>query len=182
MSSYQDMAEISPISPQNTKQDAVYFATSAPGPAPYAVQGLDTMSVPIMGHDSGFVHGHTIAGPASLMPYNTNVLSVDPSPSLHMTTPLVAVHPSQYALVKDYGTSGGSEIPMDQYDLPKPSSDMIVVPPNQKAPATKRGPFQSKELRELTAQTRRIGSCIRCRMQRIRVSEPPTIPRLHCRS
>lgn len=34
----------------------------------------------------------------------------------------------------------------------------------------KRGPFRDPGLREQTAQTRKIGSCIRCRMQRIRVS------------
>ncbi|PHH70271.1 hypothetical protein CDD82_7234 [Ophiocordyceps australis] len=33
----------------------------------------------------------------------------------------------------------------------------------------KRGPFKSRKLRNETAQTRRVGSCIRCRMQRIRV-------------
>lgn len=34
----------------------------------------------------------------------------------------------------------------------------------------KRGPFRDQALREQTAQTRRMGSCLRCRMQRIRVS------------
>lgn len=34
----------------------------------------------------------------------------------------------------------------------------------------KRGPFKNDEAREGTAETRRIGSCVRCRMQRIRVS------------
>ncbi|KAL6902604.1 hypothetical protein GGI43DRAFT_402305 [Trichoderma evansii] len=32
----------------------------------------------------------------------------------------------------------------------------------------KRGPFRDQALREQTAQTRRMGSCLRCRMQRIR--------------
>lgn len=35
-----------------------------------------------------------------------------------------------------------------------------------------RGPFLDIELRQQTAETRRIGSCIRCKMQRIRVSDP----------
>lgn len=34
----------------------------------------------------------------------------------------------------------------------------------------KRGPFTDPSLRQETAHTRRIGCCIRCRMQRIRVS------------
>lgn len=37
----------------------------------------------------------------------------------------------------------------------------------------KRGPFRDQALREQTAQTRRMGSCLRCRMQRIRVSNNP---------
>lgn len=40
---------------------------------------------------------------------------------------------------------------------------------DQKPPATKRGPFVDLAKRKQTAETRKIGSCIRCRMQRIRV-------------
>lgn len=36
----------------------------------------------------------------------------------------------------------------------------------------KRGPFRDATLRQETAHTRKIGCCIRCRMQRIRVSQP----------
>jgi hypothetical protein len=46
------------------------------------------------------------------------------------------------------------------------SYDMLH--PNQRG--GKRGPFKDQNLREQTAQTRKMGSCIRCRMQRIRVS------------
>jgi hypothetical protein len=38
---------------------------------------------------------------------------------------------------------------------------------------SRRGPFKNQDMREKTAQTRKIGSCVRCRMQRIRVSHPP---------
>lgn len=41
-----------------------------------------------------------------------------------------------------------------------------ILLPNQRG--GKRGPFRDLNLREQTAQTRKIGSCIRCRMQRIR--------------
>lgn len=44
-----------------------------------------------------------------------------------------------------------------------------VVLSNQKPQATKRGPFKDPKKRAKTAQVRKIGSCIRCRMQRIRV-------------
>jgi hypothetical protein len=43
-----------------------------------------------------------------------------------------------------------------------------ILHPNQRG--GKRGPFKDPNLREQTAQTRKMGSCIRCRMQRIRVS------------
>lgn len=46
-----------------------------------------------------------------------------------------------------------------------------VVLPNHKPPTTKRGPFKNQEKRQQTAHVRKIGSCIRCRMQRIRVGE-----------
>lgn len=48
--------------------------------------------------------------------------------------------------------------------------DLALMAPNQKPQATKRGPFKDLQKREKTAQVRKIGSCIRCRMQRIRVS------------
>lgn len=40
--------------------------------------------------------------------------------------------------------------------------------PHRNMPA-KRGPFRDQDQREKTAVTRKMGSCIRCRMQRIRV-------------
>jgi hypothetical protein len=47
-----------------------------------------------------------------------------------------------------------------------------IVLPNERPPPAKRGPFKSNDDREKTAVTRKIGSCIRCKMQRIRVSPP----------
>lgn len=51
-----------------------------------------------------------------------------------------------------------------QYD-PMVSNAMI-------RPSHKRGPFKNDRDREGTAHTRKIGSCVRCRMQRIRVRVP----------
>lgn len=45
-----------------------------------------------------------------------------------------------------------------------------VYNPHHRTPSARRGPFKDHDQREKTAHTRRIGSCIRCRMQRIRVS------------
>lgn len=49
-------------------------------------------------------------------------------------------------------------------------ANLDIVSSHQRPPPAKRGPFKSNVERERTAETRKIGSCIRCRMQRIRVS------------
>ncbi|KAI1461644.1 hypothetical protein F4805DRAFT_240428 [Annulohypoxylon moriforme] len=51
--------------------------------------------------------------------------------------------------------------------------ELDILHPNQRPPAARRGPFKSNEIRQETAETRRIGSCIRCRMQRIRCEINP---------
>ncbi|KAL7628686.1 hypothetical protein AAE478_000201 [Parahypoxylon ruwenzoriense] len=51
--------------------------------------------------------------------------------------------------------------------------DLDIAHPNQRPPPARRGPFKSNDEREKTAETRRIGSCIRCRMQRIRCETNP---------
>ncbi|RYP55007.1 hypothetical protein DL768_000323 [Monosporascus sp. mg162] len=48
-----------------------------------------------------------------------------------------------------------------------------IVPTNQRPPQAKRGPFKTDNERQATAETRKIGSCIRCRMQRIRCQINP---------
>ncbi|PFH56145.1 hypothetical protein XA68_17007 [Ophiocordyceps unilateralis] len=55
-----------------------------------------------------------------------------------------------------------------------PSSNFDILLPDQRG--GKRGPFKDPKLREQTAQTRRTGSCIRCRMQRIRCESDPEDP------
>ncbi|KAI0195968.1 hypothetical protein F4808DRAFT_452796 [Astrocystis sublimbata] len=53
------------------------------------------------------------------------------------------------------------------------SRALDFVPSHQRPPPVRRGPFKNKDDRERTAETRRIGSCIRCRMQRIRCETNP---------
>ncbi|KAI0136535.1 hypothetical protein BJ170DRAFT_15910 [Xylariales sp. AK1849] len=48
-----------------------------------------------------------------------------------------------------------------------------ILSNNNRPPPAKRGPFKSNAEREKTAETRRMGSCIRCRMQRIRCEINP---------
>lgn len=64
------------------------------------------------------------------------------------------------------GSAGGTEV----YNGPS-KLDVVVLP--QRAPPAKRGPFRNQAERQKTAYTRKIGSCIRCRMQRIRCHTNP---------
>ena len=81
--------------------------------------------------------------------------------------------PAQYDMLHTYGQpssllTGGQEVS----EMQARSDFGVVYNPNQRTPSARRGPFKDHEKREKTAHTRRIGSCIRCRMQRIRVSHP----------
>lgn len=64
----------------------------------------------------------------------------------------------------------------DARGIQSASSDVLrtrFVSSNGAPPPSKRGPFKNHAVRQQTAHTRKIGSCIRCRMQRIRVRPPP---------
>ncbi|KAH0493991.1 hypothetical protein TgHK011_000630 [Trichoderma gracile] len=66
-------------------------------------------------------------------------------------------HPVQQVPHEDAGNSA------IQRQEPAPDNNQPAAQRNGK-----RGPFRDQSLREQTAQTRKMGSCIRCRMQRIR--------------
>ncbi|KAI0848887.1 hypothetical protein F5Y00DRAFT_269827 [Daldinia vernicosa] len=63
---------------------------------------------------------------------------------------------------------------VDRIRIGNKSGELDIVQPNQRPSAARRGPFKTNDEREKTAETRRIGSCIRCRMQRIRCETNPT--------
>ncbi|KAK5990690.1 Satratoxin biosynthesis SC3 cluster transcription factor SAT20-like protein [Cladobotryum mycophilum] len=72
-------------------------------------------------------------------------------------------------------------VPLDGWSEMIPhtqESNFDILLPNQRG--GKRGPFRDQNLREQTAQTRKIGSCIRCRMQRIRCEHNPDDPAGGC--
>ncbi|GAW18223.1 hypothetical protein ANO14919_076970 [Xylariales sp. No.14919] len=108
-------------------------------------------------------------------------------PGPHPSSP---ISPSnQITGVQAFATpsSGGPEGPRRQYSnnqayghtevdrapIHAPSRELDFVPSSQKPPPARRGPFRNQHDRERTAETRRIGSCIRCRMQRIRCETNP---------
>ncbi|KAM0564300.1 hypothetical protein ACHAPJ_000510 [Fusarium lateritium] len=77
--------------------------------------------------------------------------------------------------VSQYGMLVNSQMSEDAVQNGWPLVDQHpnfeILLPNQRG--GKRGPFKDPNLREQTAQTRKIGSCIRCRMQRIRCENNP---------
>ncbi|KAI0013403.1 hypothetical protein F4779DRAFT_563429 [Xylariaceae sp. FL0662B] len=78
------------------------------------------------------------------------------------------VHARQYSMARN---ATAQEV--DRTQIAGQSHELDIVHANQRPPPSKRGPFKSNDEREKTAETRRIGSCIRCRMQRIRCETNP---------
>ncbi|KAM5525211.1 hypothetical protein FOXYSP1_01254, partial [Fusarium oxysporum f. sp. phaseoli] len=76
---------------------------------------------------------------------------------------------SQYGML--INTQLGEDTVQNGWSLMDQQANFEIVLPNQRG--GKRGPFKDPNLREQTAQTRKIGSCIRCRMQRIRCENNP---------
>lgn len=69
-----------------------------------------------------------------------------------------------------FGSSAGFLSVDGDAALARRSTTLDIVSSQPRPSPAKRGPFKSHTERERTAETRKIGSCIRCRMQRIRVS------------
>jgi len=93
-----------------------------------------------------------------------------PPLSQHATFPGMG---SRYDMLHSYADpdslmSAGPEV----LDTQGRSNFGVGYNPHQRTPSARRGPFKDHDQREKTAHTRRIGSCIRCRMQRIRVRSP----------
>lgn len=168
---------VSYFSPQTSSHGAPAPATPDPGPS----QSRPQASQP----SSSFVPNHVMAS-VSIQPAPVPVTyggSVDmvaamagPQP-LHRAGSISAgpVPPPGYGLMHGYVPDIASRDGCNPDGMPPQMSAMSsaaldVVFPNQRRPPARRGPFQDPTQREQTAQTRRIGSCIRCRMQRIRVS------------
>lgn len=94
--------------------------------------------------------------------------------SLHRPTNEPDGSTPQYSVVPTYDGHGhvmigdGSDQAIMYHDA---RYDVTMANPMNR-PAARRGPFKNNDDREKTAQTRKMGSCVRCRMQRIRVWFP----------
>ncbi|KAB5580837.1 hypothetical protein GE09DRAFT_453314 [Coniochaeta sp. 2T2.1] len=95
------------------------------------------------------------------------------SPSLTGQTSFGGM-PERYDALQGYGEPGSLMVARsDVLGMQGTSNFGVVYNPHQRTPSARRGPFKDHEKREKTAHTRRIGSCIRCRMQRIRCNLDP---------
>ncbi|KAI5861841.1 hypothetical protein GGS23DRAFT_134284 [Durotheca rogersii] len=76
---------------------------------------------------------------------------------------------------RQYGMSEDiSPQEVDRNRIASQPRELDIAHPSQRPPPARRGPFKTNDAREKTAETRRIGSCIRCRMQRIRCETNPS--------
>lgn len=94
----------------------------------------------------------------------------------HVTEPSALCYPPSHRDARESVSAGcvpdGNFVPPSECSRQEtrepPGRDVGIA--HQRPLHAKRGPFKNDEAREGTAETRRIGSCVRCRMQRIRVS------------
>ncbi|KAL7913134.1 hypothetical protein GGI35DRAFT_278475 [Trichoderma velutinum] len=116
------------------------------------------------------------------MDANTSPLPYGPAPLLPLVhPPLVVIEPTSPEIHNRYNTPAAQNLPLPA--LPEDRSNTVSQRQDTNSdnlqPAQrngKRGPFRDQSLREQTAQTRKMGSCIRCRMQRIRCEFNSDIP------
>jgi hypothetical protein len=110
-----------------------------------------------------------------LLSKNFSQVEYNSSPNLIDTTALThhglvpTDNVSQYGMLVN--GQNGEETVQNGWSLVDQHPNFEILLPNQRG--GKRGPFKDPNLREQTAQTRKIGSCIRCRMQRIRCENNP---------
>ncbi|KAK0657484.1 hypothetical protein B0T16DRAFT_452940 [Cercophora newfieldiana] len=79
-----------------------------------------------------------------------------------------------------YSSLQGFEVKDDPDILDAQGRPAFDLFPHPRTLPARRGPFKDSGQRELTARTRKIGSCIRCRMQRIRCNLDPEDERGPC--
>lgn len=122
--------------------------------------------------DEDFQHGSS-AGPAYIFSANTHHSNpaMPPTDPGFYARPEVRTYPAQFSNPQGFASAEAAYEPSFGYLLPsQPDEPETMTPIQQKPAPTKRGPFKDPQKRIKTAQTRKMGSCIRCRMQRIRVS------------
>lgn len=122
--------------------------------------------------DENFQHHNSSPGPAYIFSANTS----HTNPGISQGDPIfyskhdVESIPTHFPIPHGFASADVAYEQSLGYVLPsQPDQSDLVTPIQQKPAPTKRGPFKDPQKRIRTAQTRKMGSCIRCRMQRIRV-------------
>ncbi|TDZ60799.1 Satratoxin biosynthesis SC3 cluster transcription factor SAT20 [Colletotrichum trifolii] len=125
-----------------------------------------------------------IMGGGDVMPpsYNESMMVMAPPSAMQHQSPL-PVTTSGFPMGGSYVVA---EMSVKSEDLGPNSAtnNFDIVYHHQRPPASKRGPFKDPRARQETAITRRIGSCVRCKMQRIRCvtdAEDPTACCVTCK-
>ncbi|KAJ4271889.1 hypothetical protein NW762_000598 [Fusarium torreyae] len=111
---------------------------------------------------------HLMTKTLSQIEYNSDPNLVD-TPALTHHNLATSDNVSQYGMLVNSQMS--EDAVQNGWPLVDQHPNFEILLPNQRG--GKRGPFKDPNLREQTAQTRKIGSCIRCRMQRIRCENNP---------
>ncbi|TID05235.1 hypothetical protein CH35J_002361 [Colletotrichum higginsianum] len=153
--------------------DTIVYPTDVPA----AVYYPETSGVPI-GDAISFPNlnasdRHLSAGEGLSDPYGDNLMDMAVSSALHQPSSIPA-RTAGFAMPPAYAMSC---VKTEEVDMSAHCNSLDVVFPHQRPPASKRGPFKDQKAREETAATRKNGSCIRCKMQRVRCKTDPEDPK-----
>ncbi|KAL2144790.1 hypothetical protein VTI28DRAFT_8552 [Corynascus sepedonium] len=141
--------------PATSREEMIYPTVSAAGNADstHSVSALVIQPPPYAAVQAGAVPS-TYAGGGDSSPFDGHGVVMTP--------------PSRFHSVQCFDVMPRTENTNIQED----PAVLDFYPAHRTAPV-KRGPFKDQDSREKTALTRKMGSCIRCRMQRIRCNLDP---------
>lgn len=150
------------LHPPTTREEMIYPGATANGG--YDNNAGHSISTPGLGIQS--------QTPLTNTPARSNVVPGVYAPEIGPSS--VSRHSGYMDLAARYDSLQTYDIKDDPDNLDiKGSSGTFDLFPHQRNPPVRRGPFKDHDQREKTARTRKIGSCIRCRMQRIRCNLDP---------
>ncbi|KAF6816161.1 hypothetical protein CPLU01_13941, partial [Colletotrichum plurivorum] len=166
-----------PAAPENMVYSAdvpanSYYPSVSNAPAP----------TPDASHNFPNAAGHIVSTTDMVSaPYGDSMMAMDMTPTMQHQTP-IPVTTAGYPMATPYAMQDMAvkDETVEQTPMPPGSSRLDIVYSHQRPPASKRGPFKDIKQRQETANTRKTGSCIRCRMQRIRCVPDPEDPSSAC--
>ncbi|PHH81697.1 hypothetical protein CDD83_3505 [Cordyceps sp. RAO-2017] len=172
LTTYSDQEHMQLASPPDSAKD-VFFPHDRSSLAPYSDDYMtqDLHSPNGMAFTPGYMRNDSQPHLSSVSDFGD---SLGPhSASLHGISGCADVSPFGMLAVGGVADQAPLGVWNDSSISHQPSNFDVLMPDQR---GGKRGPFKDPKLREQTAQTRRTGSCIRCRMQRIRCESDPENP------